>query len=272
MLILRNIPPVNSLYFCQMISVVILGTGNVAQNLAEAFFDVPEINLLSILGRSNDSLTYFKDKFSTSTDWTSIPEADIYVIAVKDDAIQEVSNSLEVEGLVVHTSGSVSLDSLTKHKSRGVFYPLQSFTAGKILDFNEIPLCLEVTNDRDQKLLTMLSESISSKVRFIDSEKRKVLHLAAVFVNNFTNYMYTIGSEICEKNQIDFSILHALIKETAAKVETMSPSMAQTGPAKRNDLKTLHGHLQLLKDEKQKDIYKLVSNAIKAANENEEKL
>lgn len=255
-----------------MISVVIIGAGNVAQNLSEAFQNVPEIDLLCVLGRSKASLSFFEPKHTVLTDWSKVPKADIYIISVKDDAVKEVSDALKIKGLVVHTSGSVGLDALSKHERRGVFYPLQTFTAGKMVDFKQVPLCLEVSNERDMEALMALGKKISNNVQQIDSAQRKVLHVAAVFVNNFTNYMYTVGSQICEEYQLDFSILQPLIKETAAKIETMSPEAAQTGPAVRNDLKTLHGHLQLLNDEKHRAIYKLISNAIKATNQNEKKL
>ncbi|MDC6405440.1 MULTISPECIES: Rossmann-like and DUF2520 domain-containing protein [Maribacter] len=257
-----------------MISVVIIGTGNVAQNLASVLYGVPEIHLAGILGRSEASVSHFEGKVNVILDWMEIPKANIYIIAVKDDAIQEVSDALNVEGMVVHTSGSVGLDTLSKHQRRGVFYPLQTFTAGKIIDFKTVPMCLEVFNEKDMEILETLGRKISDNVQHIDSAQRKVLHVAAVFVNNFTNYMYTIGKQICNENDLDFSILYPLIKETAAKIETLSPEAAQTGPAIRSDLKTLHGHLTLLTDEKHRTLYKLISNAIKASNqnENEEKL
>ena len=257
-----------------MISVVIIGTGNVAQNLASALYGVPKIHLAGVLGRSEASVSHFEVKVNVILDWMEIPKADIYIIAVKDDAIQEVSNSLNVEGMVVHTSGSVGLDALSKHERRGVFYPLQTFTAGKIIDFKTVPLCLEVFYEKDMEVLETLGRKISDNVQHIDSAQRKVLHVAAVFVNNFTNYMYTIGKQICDENDLDFSILYPLIHETAAKIEILSPQAAQTGPAIRSDLKTLHGHLTLLTDEKHRTLYKLISNAIKASNqnENEEKL
>ncbi|MDC6388646.1 DUF2520 domain-containing protein [Maribacter sp. PR1] len=252
-----------------MISVVILGTGNVAQNLFEALIGTNDINIIEVVGRSDDSLSYFQRKSKVSTDWDNPPKADIYIIAVTDDAIKEVSDKINVSGLVVHTSGSVSLSTLSKHKKRGVFYPLQTFTSGKLIDFNEVPLCLETHRKKDFKILNTLGGKISSNVQVIDSEKRRVLHVAAVFVNNFTNYMYSIGNDICSASDLDFSILYPLIRETANKIEYLSPYSAQTGPAKRNDLDTLHKHLNFLKDKKQRAIYKLLSNAIKASNEKE---
>lgn len=250
-----------------MISVVILGTGNVAQNLYASFRENKDIDVVAVVGRSADSLSPFEGDTIITTTWDNLPNADVYIIAVKDDAIAEVSNNINVSGLVVHTSGVVPMDTLDKHQKRGVFYPLQTFTAGKIMDFHHIPLCLEAMDNEDFELLKSMAEKISSNVQHISSDKRRILHVAAVFVNNFTNYMYTIGNGICEENQLDFSILHPLIKETANKIEFMSPEEAQTGPASRNDLETLHRHLQLLKDEKQRAIYKLLSNAIKAKNE-----
>lgn len=240
-----------------------------AQNMFEAFHKNQAINVIMVLGRTLNALSYFKGKSEISTNWKHLPEADIYIIAVTDDAIKEVSDKINVSGLVVHTSGSVALSTLSKHKKRGVFYPLQTFTSGKLIDFNEVPLCLESHRKKDLEILNTLGGKVSSNVQVVDSEKRKVLHVAAVFVNNFTNYMYSIGNDICSANNLDFSMLYPLIKETAKKVEYLSPNRAQTGPAKRNDLITLHKHLQFLKDKKQRAIYKLLSNAIKASYEKE---
>ena len=163
---------------------------------------------------------------------------------------------------MVHTSGSVSVDALDKKNRNGIFYPLQTFSKKAKIDFNTIPICLESADTADFELLQSLAEMISEKVYKINSEQRKALHVSAVFVNNFTNHLYQIGNEICQENNVPFDILKALIQETAHKVMTLSPPEAQTGPAIRNDTKTIQTHLDFLSDENQKIIYKILTKSI----------
>lgn len=247
-----------------MISVVIVGTGNVAQNLFQAFDKVPDVEIKQVLGRNENHLTFAKDKASINTDFTQLPSADIYILAISDDSIGLVAEKFkDIDGLIVHTSGATSLEILSKCKRTGIFYPLQTFTKGKIISFESIPICIEANNKKDLELLQNLGKTLSDTVIKVNSEKRKILHVAAVFVNNFTNYMYTIGAEICKENNIDFKLLQPLIKETAAKLDDLTPYESQTGPAKRGDQKTLHKHLQLIKKTHQRELYTLLSNAIK---------
>lgn len=228
-----------------MISVVILGNGNVATHLYNAFSKAPGISVMQINSRTI----------------TEIEDSDITIIAVSDDAIQQVSKTIiNREGLIVHTSGAVDINAL-KNKRKGVFYPLQSFTKNAEIDFNEVPFCLETENNEDYTLLENLAKTLGSKIYQISSEQRKKLHVAAVFVNNFTNHMYKIGNDICSNNKIPFEILHPLIEETARKIKTLSPVHAQTGPAKRNDTQTIKNHLEDLNLEQQK-IYQLLTKSI----------
>lgn len=248
-----------------MISITILGTGNVAQNLFEAFLLADGVEVLQVVGRATDKMDFFKNRTTLASYEEELAPTNIYIIAVTDDAISEVSEKIATSGLVVHTSGAVALSVLETHKRQGVFYPLQTFTKERILDFSNIPLCIEATNENDLQLLHRLGKAISSNVAPIASNKRKALHVSAVFVNNFTNYMYTIGEELCEQNQLDFSLLKPLMKETAEKLEFLDPIEAQTGPARRGDLQTLHTHLSQLKSKKHREIYTLLSNSIKAS-------
>ena len=246
-----------------MISIVLIGTGNIATHLFDTFLLYDTLNVLQVVGRSKKSLSHFSNKTATCMLSSTIKKADIYIIAVSDDAIPIVSKTIEhLNGLVVHTSGSVSLESLSFNKNSGVFYPLQTFTKGAKVDFRKIPICLETKEKEDLKTLHFIAETISDSVYEISSEQRQHLHLAAVFVNNFTNYMYTIGHEICDDNKVLFDILKPLIKETAQKLNTLEPYEAQTGPARRNDIETMQRHLDQLKTKDQKKIYKLLSETI----------
>ena len=141
-------------------------------------------------------------------------------------------------------------------------HTLQTFSKNKDLDFKVIPICLESENATDYQLLEKVAKTISAKVFAINSEQRKALHIAAVFVNNFVNHLYKIGSDICNENQVPFEILKPLIQETAEKIMILSPDEAQTGPAKRMDNKTIESHLKFLTDENQKHIYKILTQSI----------
>ena len=247
-----------------MISVVIVGTGNVAQNLFQAFDKEADVEIKQVLGRNKNHLAFAKDKVSINTDFNQIPSADFYILAVSDDSIGLVAEKFkDSKGLIVHTSGATSLAVLNDCKRAGIFYPLQTFTTGKIISFDDIPICIEAKSEKDFELLRNLGKTLSNTVIEVNSEQRKILHVAAVFVNNFTNYMYTIGADICAENNVDFKLLLPLIKETAAKLDDITPYQSQTGPAKRGDQKTLHQHLQLIKNAHQRELYTLLSNAIK---------
>ncbi len=246
-----------------MIQVVLLGAGNVATHLADAFSKAKNIELVQIYGRAKKSLSHVDNQFDTTCSLDHLKEADIYIIAISDDEIAKFSSKLRIRNsLVVHTSGSIAMDQLHGKFRKGVLYPLQTFTKNKKLDFATIPICIEAEEQNDLLLLEKLASSISDNIYFINSEQRKSLHLAAVFVNNFTNHLYQIGNELCDGNKVPFEILKPLIVETAKKIETISPIEAQTGPAKRDDNKTIKTHISMLSEEHQK-IYKLLTQSIK---------
>jgi predicted short-subunit dehydrogenase-like oxidoreductase (DUF2520 family) len=246
-----------------MIKVSIIGSGNLAQHLIQAFQSNPSIELVQVVARNPKNTTHLLDSNRVISDYTQLQEADLYIIAVSDDAIAEVSAALPFENrLVAHTSGTVSIDSLDTKNYRAVFYPLQSFSKDKTVNFKTIPLCLETENEKDTLTLKLIANAISDAVYDINSEQRKALHVAAVFVNNFVNHLYQMGNEICDANAIPFEILKPLIQETANKIATLSPKNAQTGPAKRNDLKTIAAHEEFLKDENQAAIYKLLTQSL----------
>lgn len=227
-----------------MISVVIIGQGNVAFHLNKAFTKARNIEVAQINSRKLEN----------------IPLADVTIIAVSDDAIAKVSSKIN-NSLVVHTSGSVAMNSLKNSTRKGVFYPLQSFSKDKKVNFKKVPFCLEASTENDLELLEKVAKSIGKKIYFINSEQRKSLHVAAVFVNNFTNHLYKIAADICKKQNVPFEVLQPLIQETAKKIKKLSPEKAQTGPAIRNDQKTIKNHLAML-NEHQQEIYTLLTQSI----------
>ncbi len=246
-----------------MIKVVILGAGNVALQLHNALAKNKEVRVIQGYNRS----------WSNSLEQCNIPQtqqlhelklADIYIIAISDDAIETITSRLPFENrLVVHTSGSTPMRQISNKNRQGVFYPLQTFSATVPADFTIIPICLETAHPEDMPILKQLASAITTKIYHISSQQRNILHVAAVFANNFSNLMYTEAKKLCDIHQIPFEILHPLITETATKILTLDPITAQTGPARRNDNKTIHRHIDTLKEDKQKELYKLLTDTIK---------
>jgi predicted short-subunit dehydrogenase-like oxidoreductase (DUF2520 family) len=246
-----------------MIRVSIIGSGNVAQHLALAFQQVTNVVLVQVLARNQNDFTNILDPSLVTTRYIELKESDVYIIAVSDNAIAEVSELLPFQNrLVVHTSGSISMDNLNNRNRKGVFYPLQTFSKTKSIDFKTIPICIEATNEEDFKTLDKLAQLISNIVRQVNSEQRRALHVSAVFVSNFVNHLYQIGSEICQVNHIDFALLQPLILETAQKILTLAPKEAQTGPAVRQDTETINAHLNFLSEDYQKEIYTILTKSI----------
>jgi len=243
-----------------MISVVILGSGNVASQLIKAFLKIDTINLKQVYTRNQEDINTLKDSIDTTNDISLLKQADVTIIAVSDDAISSISSHIK-NSFVVHTSGSVDMKSLNNIGRKGVFYPLQSFSKKKKVDFKNIPICLESETNEDLLKLEELVSLLQSKSYILSSHQRKKIHVAAVFANNFSNHMYTIANEICEKYNIPFDILHPLIEETSNKIKNLTPEKAQTGPAKRNDAETIENHLNLL-SEKQQEIYLKITQSI----------
>lgn len=247
-----------------MISVTILGAGNVATHLFKAFGKSKEASVKQWFNRSIDSISSYKDDVDIIDDLSQLEEADLYILAVSDDAISELSSQLPFENrLVVHTSGSVSAYDIDKKHKRGVFYPLQTFSKDADMDFENVPICIEAIDKKSYPLLRKIALSLGSPTRRINSDQRRVLHLAAVFVNNFTNQLYRIGHEITESEGAEFDALKPLILETAKKIQDFSPYKAQTGPARRKDKKTIKKQIKSLEDNPHhQDIYKLLTASI----------
>ncbi|WP_298494751.1 Rossmann-like and DUF2520 domain-containing protein [uncultured Algibacter sp.] len=247
-----------------MISVVILGAGNVGTHLFKGFKKTDEVSVIQWYNRSLSTIQPYDHLVDITDNLNTLKEADVYIIAVSDDIISNLSSKLPFENrLVVHTSGSASVYDLDMKLKRGVLYPLQSFSKHAEIDFANVPICIETIDKKSYPLLKKLAVSLGSPTKRINSDQRRVLHLAAVFVNNFTNQLYRIGHEITESEGAEFDLLKPLIQETANKIQDMSPFKAQTGPAKRNDKKTIKKHLKTLQSDHHKAIYELLTESIK---------
>lgn len=250
-------------YFSQMINVVLLGAGNVATHLFKGFSKTDKVSVVQWFNRNLDAINQYKNRVEITDSLNNLKDADIYILAVSDDAIAELSTQLPFEDrLVVHTSGCVNVHDLDKKHKRGVLYPLQTFSKNAEMDFANVPICIETIDKKSYPLLKELALSLGSPTKRVNSNQRRVLHLAAVFVNNFTNQLYRIGHEITESEGTEFDLLKPLIMETAKKVQDMSPYMSQTGPAKRDDQKTINNHLKILENDHHKSIYELLTASI----------
>jgi predicted short-subunit dehydrogenase-like oxidoreductase (DUF2520 family) len=174
---------------------------------------------------------------------------DIIIVAVPDHMLAGVLQKIDCSSgtLVAHTAGSIGLDVFPeKIKRKGILYPLQTFSVERKVVFRDLPFFLESSDESSMVILENLSRSLGGKIYFADTEHRRLLHLAAIFVCNFTNHMLTAGKEVALRAGFPFEVLHPLIKETFSKALETGPENSQTGPAVRNDRNTIEKHLELL--------------------------
>ena len=244
-----------------MARICMIGAGNVATHLSLALQRSGH-EIIQVFSRTEETAKILAEKLNCpyTNNIQEILQAQLSIIAINDDAINAISSKLR--GPVVHTSGTKSLEVL-QNKASGVFYPLQTFSKNKNIDFRTIPICIEANNKKIMSLLQSLANSISDHVYPISSEQRKYLHLSAVIACNFSNLMYQFASEICGTHNISFEMLKPLINETSDKINHVSAAKAQTGPAHRKDLETIKEQLLLLEiDKEKKEIYKLLTQSI----------
>lgn len=251
--------------------VVCIGSGNVATHMAIALKS-NGAELLQIWSRKLENARNLADLVDAEAiaDLNLLERsADLYVISVKDDAIPQVAGALAgLKGLVVHTSGAAGIEVLSSFTRHGVFYPLQTFSKSRPVNFANVPLCLEAVDLNALDELKAIGLNLGSPVYEVNSEKRRVLHLSAVFACNFVNHLYGLGHRVLEKHNLEFEMLRPLIAETAEKVRDDFPENVQTGPAVRNDEETMTKHLALLEGNLQlQEIYQTLSNSIKKTHQ-----
>jgi predicted short-subunit dehydrogenase-like oxidoreductase (DUF2520 family) len=247
-------------------SVVFLGSGNVATHLSVALH-LQGIQILQIYSRNHNHAETLARKTNSQAinDLSDIrQDADLYLISISDDNIQDIVNKMVTpNGIVAHTSGIVEMEVLEKFEHFGVFYPLQTLSKSRSVEIESVPFCIEGNHEKSWKSLFNLAKKISHSVQYMNSSERKQIHLAAVFVNNFTNHLYAKAEKLLEEKNINFEILLPLIQETAAKLNHLQPCDAQTGPARRKDLNTIKIHSDMLKNNPELfEIYQLFSHQI----------
>ncbi len=257
--------------------IVFVGAGNLATNLAKELFRKGN-HIVQVFSRTMESAQLLASQVNAEavTDIADVMAgADLYVLSVKDSALEGIVWKLcdgGRSGLFVHTAGSMPMDVFKGYAARyGVMYPMQTFSKNRAVDFREIPFFIEANTPEDAELLRSISLTMTEKVYELSSDRRKYLHLAAVFASNFTNHCYELCDEILSEHGIPFDVMLPLIGEIADKVRSMSPKEAQTGPALRYDAnvigkqeKLLAGNLRI------RGIYNLMSDSIHAVAMGEE--
>ncbi|MDO4224527.1 MAG: DUF2520 domain-containing protein [Bergeyella zoohelcum] len=242
--------------------IIIIGSGNVAYHLAKAFTE-RQIPIKQVFGRNENALKNLSNELNLPYSTEKLDQADLYLICVSDSAVAEVSNLIKDDKvLVAHTSGSLPKEVLQGNYRKASFYPLQTFSKNKKLNYKDIPFFIEAENNTDTELLKHLAERISSKVTLADYEKRKYIHLTAVFSCNFTNHLFSIAKEIADQQGIPFEYFLPLINETTEKIHQIEPKLAQTGPAVRNDQRILKLHEELITNPLHLRLYQLFNESI----------
>jgi predicted short-subunit dehydrogenase-like oxidoreductase (DUF2520 family) len=251
-------------------TVSFIGSGNLAWHLAPALdnlgFIVKEV--FSARPKNAAALTerLYQAEVKSSLDFSDSP-SQVFFVAVSDEAIVDIAREIVLpeDAILVHTSGSQPLDILqfAAAPHTGVFYPLQTFTKARNIDFKNVPVFIEASDVVAEKQLMSIAKSLTSKFRKINSEERKGLHVAAVFASNFPNHMLRISKELMEERGLNFDWLKPLVLETVTKALSVGPEYSQTGPAVRGDLEILDEHLRLLKADKTlAKIYQIISQDI----------
>ena len=256
----------NGNYPLETMRIVLIGAGNLASQLAPQLAQIANVEISQIYSRTKESAQLLAS--TIGCEWVINPEliredADLYIFSLKDSALESVLREMKPnKGIWVHTAGSIPMDIFQSYASRyGVFYPLQTFSKNKSISLKNVPFFIEGSDSNVEKTLLELARLLSDDVRLLSSDKRKEIHLAAVFVCNFTNHMYTIAADILEEKGIPFEVLIPLIEETTQKLSYLHPKQAQTGPAVRFDENVINKHLSLLNND-YKAIYRLLSESI----------
>lgn len=248
-------------------NIAFVGSGNVATHLAKVFFNT-NIKIVGFYGRNLKSAKTLADQFKTvygRLEEIKACSADLIIVSVPDKAMEEVLKFVPTcNAILAHTSGSIplsTLDHFTDHPA--VFYPLQTFSKAKMINFSEVPIMLEAKVESDLIKLEKLASDVSAKVFRINSDQRKKIHIAAIFSSNFTNYLFQISEDLLRREEVPFEVIWPLIDETVNKIKELPPFEAQTGPSVRRDMETINSHINDLKEiPEYQEIYKLFSNHI----------
>ncbi len=249
------------------IRIVLVGAGNVAWHLGHACLKAG-IQVVRVINRTQASGQELAGELQTtsSTDFGAIaPECDFIIVAVKDSILKNVLHQIHPAGAVLlHTSGSHGLDVFPKKVTDfGVLYPFQTLTRGLHTDFEQLPLCIEASDDITLSAIKNFAGKLSSSIWSLSSQQRRNLHLSGIIINNFTNHLVARTFDYMDKYRLDKELIKPLLRETFRKLEQIPPCEAQTGPARRNDTEIIQKHLELLALEPElQKLYKLLTDSI----------
>jgi predicted short-subunit dehydrogenase-like oxidoreductase (DUF2520 family) len=247
--------------------ITIIGSGNVGTHLAKRLFAKGH-SIVQVFSRNIENAVELAQQVNADAicDLNELTEnTELIIISIKDDAIEEVLKAISFKNiLITHTSGATPSTVFSEHANRfGIFYPLQTFSKAKPADFEKLPICIDANNEADLNILETLAQSICPNVYHINDKERAILHVCAVMVNNFTNHLFAMADDILQQENLSLDILKPLILETVKKIENHAPKQMQTGPAIRNDEKTIEKHVVFLeKYPNYQLIYKLLSDSI----------
>lgn len=241
-----------------------IGSGNVAWHFSRMFKSLG-IDVLEVYSRNQEKAKELSIELNTRhlerlEDIST--ESDLIVLAINDDSIEDVALRLKTDALVVHTSGTASIEKLQNNR-KGVIWSIQSFRKYQETDYSKIPFLIESNSNGDSIVLENLIKKVSEFVYLKNSEDRLKAHLGAVIANNFVNHLYSISQELLSEAKLPFSILLPIIEEETRKVHSFDPKNIQTGPAARGDQKTIENHLNIIQEPELKEIYRLISERIK---------
>lgn len=244
-----------------------VGAGNVAKALCREMFNQGHfIDHITSRNEKNGRTLANSCHATWSDDFVLPVKSEIIIVAVTDNSLSEVLKAIRCNNtaVVAHTAGSFGLDVFPSElKNTGVFYPLQTFSPNRVTDISEVPLFIEASDEKSVNTLKNLAESISHSVHISNADHRSLLHLAAVFVSNFTNHMLTTGKNISSMAGVPFEELKPLILETVKKAMELGPENSQTGPAVRYDINTIEKHLDLLSfSPDYKNVYEMITKSI----------
>lgn len=248
--------------------ITIVGAGNVGHNFGKGFKNAGYI-IHEVFSKTQKSASLLGHSLSCdyTTDLSALKkDTDLILLAVNDDVLESVISQIKIKDkLIIHTSGSTPISVFEAHKfsNYGILYPVQSFSKNETESLEPIPFCVEGNNDKTSEMLYSLARSVSRKVYAMDSEKRKSLHVAAVFANNFSNHMFHIADDLLRSHDISFEVIRPLLEKTASKIHSERPKDVQTGPAARNDRKVIEEHLKYLEHNKDyQELYRKITDSI----------
>jgi len=247
-----------------MLEITVIGNGNLGTALATAINNVKDFKLLEWYGRTwdNDNLPV-----KAITKLIKLKNADLYILAVSDNSINKILDSIDTDFFVIHCSGATSIDIFKNHPRSGVLFPIQTISKTNGIFFKHTPFCIEAKHETDLEILKKLVLALEGSYELLNSVQRANLHLSAVWVNNFVNHMIFKGKKICTDNNIPFSLLKPILKMTINQALINNPKNIQTGPARRDDKETLEIHSQLINNLNDKKLYEIITKSIQNSYE-----